>query len=75
MHLPQLVEHGTLVEDSVTGNLLRIEEQLIYIRTSSVVDAEGTDAAWQKIKDVRGLVKLLLAPSPRRSEGAFSTVV
>jgi len=70
----QLEELG-LVDDAITGNRLRIEEQLIYIGTDARKEAAGKGitgvqrADWSDAGDMQTLAQLLAAPSPARSQG------
>lgn len=58
------------VEDAITGNELRIEDQLIFVAPQNIGEQiKRSDEAWGKIKDVKELVELLLKPSIHRSRG------
>jgi hypothetical protein len=72
-YLEDIVVREAEVEDAITGNNLRIKDQTLHISTA-------TDAAdnvrpcppeW-RVDDVRDLVRLLLIPSPNRSNGSHS---
>ena len=57
-------------KDAITGNQLRIEDQLIYVATQNIGEQiKRSEAAWNTIKDVKELVELLLKPSPLRARG------
>ena len=67
-YLTGMMAAGALVEDAITGKLLRIRDQLIYVKI-------GNTAVSQRhahIRDVQSLVNLLLEPSPRRVQGAHT---
>ena len=58
------------VEDAITGNELRIEDQLICVAAQNIGETiKHADERWQKISDVHQLVELLLLPSMLRSRG------
>ena len=59
------------VEDAITGNILRIEDQLIFV---SAADVTGTNIGpkWASVRDVRDVVSLLLEPSQSRHKGTHT---
>ena len=58
------------VEDAITGNKLRIEDQMICVATQNLGETiKHSDPTWNSIKDVHELVDLLLAPSHKRTRG------
>jgi len=58
------------VEDAITGNKLRIEDQMICVATQNLGEAiKHADPTWNSMKDVHELVDLLLAPSHKRTRG------
>ena len=65
-----IIESENLVEDAITGNLLRIEDQLICVVTQPIGETiKHSDPAWVGLQNVHELVDLLLAPSHRRARG------
>jgi hypothetical protein len=66
-----IVAEQCFVEDAITGNVLRIEDQLIFVSAS---DVQGTNInmRWQTVKDVRDVVTLLLEPSNYRHKGTHN---
>lgn len=58
------------VEDAITGNELRIEDQLICVATQNIGETvKQSDGAWFSISNVLELVELLLKSSTSRSRG------
>ena len=67
-----MVEREAMVEDAITGNLLRIKDQTLHVSTATDgLDNYAVPAEW-RVNDVRDLVALFLTPSPNRSMGAHS---
>ena len=55
-----MVEREAMVEDAITGNMLRIKDQTLHVSTATDgVDNTSIPAEW-RVNDVRDLVKLLL---------------
>lgn len=75
-HCRNLLTSGEMVEDAITGNKLKIADQLLYLTMET--GAEGADgstiagvqrADFAEVKEIRALVKLLLADSVSRDRG------
>ena len=67
-----IVDREQLVEDAITGNMLRIKDQTLHVSTAAdVVDNLNIPPEW-RVDDVRDLVSLFLVPSPHRSNGMHS---
>ena len=67
-----MVEREAMVEDAITGNLLRIKDQTLHVSTATDgLDNSTVPAEW-RVNDVRDLVTLFLIPSPNRSMGSHS---
>ena len=65
-----IVTREALVEDAITGNMLRIKDQTLHISTATdVADNNRQIPAEWNVNDVRDLVGLLLQASPSRSMG------
>ena len=66
-----IVSEQCHVEDAITGNVLRIEDQLIFV---SAADVSGTNIGpkWASVRDVRDVVTLLLEPSTQRHKGTHA---
>ena len=65
-----IVESENQVEDAITGNQLRIEDQLICVSTQNLGETiKHSDPTWNTIKDVHELCDLLLTPSHKRTRG------
>ena len=61
-----------LVEDAITGNMLRMKDQTLHVSTATdVVDNTSVPPEW-RVDDVRDLVALMLTPSPHRPNGMHS---
>ena len=61
-----------MVEDAITGNMLRIKDQTLHVSTATdVVDNTSVPPEW-RVDDVRDLVALMLTPSPHRPNGMHS---
>ena len=66
---------AALRRDAITGNTLRVAEQLIYIGTDAGSGAAGKGISgvqregWKDARTVTALADLLAAPSPARSQG------
>lgn len=59
-----IVQVEDKVEDAITGNELRIEDQLICVKTQNIGETvKRSDEAWNNITDVKELVELLLKVS------------
>ena len=71
-YLEDIVEREAMVEDAITGNMLRIKDQTLHVSTATdVVDNLSIPTEW-RVNDVRDLVTLLLVPSPNRVMGTHS---
>ena len=67
-----IVEREALVEDAITGNLLRIKDQTLHVSTAADIgDNTWIPPEW-RVDDVRDLVTLLLQSSPARANGSHS---
>jgi hypothetical protein len=75
-HCRNLLTSGEMVEDAITGNKFKIADQLLYLTMET--GAEGADgstiagvqrADFAEVKEIRALVKLLLADSVSRDRG------
>ena len=67
-----IVEKEAMVEDAITGNMLRIKDQTLHVSTATdVQDNVSIPPEWN-VSDVRDLVTLLLVPSPMRPYGCHS---
>lgn len=66
----KLLETEDKVEDAITGNLLRIEDQLIYM-ASHLVNGGRNPGEYSAVKDVPDLVKLFNKRSLERGRGTF----
>ena len=64
----ELRDENEFVEDAITGQKLRIEDQFVLMQ---VVEASGEKAPdrWKKMASVRDMVKLMVEPSPDRVYG------
>ena len=74
-YLDVLVEKLGEVEDAITGNRLKVEDQLIYITADAREEAAGRGITgvqrngWSDATDMQSLAKLLAAPSSNRDQG------
>ena len=67
-----IVEREAMVEDAITGNMLRIKDQTLHVSTATdVQDNHNVPPEW-RVDDVRDLVTLMLVPSPQRPNGQHS---
>jgi hypothetical protein len=67
-----IVEREALVEDAITGNLLRIKDQTLHVSTATDVQDNASVPPEWRVDDVRDLVHLMLQPSPSRNNGMHS---
>ena len=68
-----IVEREQLVEDAITGNMLRIKDQTLHVSTATdVVDNVRDIPPEWRVDDVRDMVVLMLVPSPHRPNGMHS---
>ena len=65
-----IIVREALVEDAITGNMLRIKDQTLHISTATEAqdNVRSIPAEWN-VNDVRDLVGLLLVSSPNRAMG------
>ena len=65
-----IIVREALVEDAITGNMLRIKDQTLHISTATEAqdNVRSIPAEWN-VNDVRDLVGLLLVASPGRAMG------
>ena len=74
-YLDLLVKELGEVEDAITGNRLKVEEQLIYITADARAGAAGRGITgvqrkgWRDATDMQSLATLLAAPSLNRHQG------
>ena len=70
-----IVEREQLVEDAITGNMLRIKDQTLHVSTATDVVGNVRDIPpeW-RVDDVRDMVVLMLVPSPSRRHAHGSAV-
>ena len=65
--------HEDKVEDAITGNLLLIKDQLIFLELAQIPNGLAPPQyAPSQMKDVPGLVKEQMEASPKRSEGTHT---
>ena len=61
MHSPRAWLRPVQVEDAITGNELRIEDQLICVAAQNIGDTiKHSDERWNSISNVHQLVELLV---------------
>ena len=63
-----LIETEDKVEDAITGNWLKIEDQLIFMEAMNVPNG-CNPPQYMTVPDVPALVKLLVEQSPKRQHG------
>lgn len=74
-YLDLLVKELGEVEDAITGNRLKVEDQLIYITADAHEEAAGRGITgvqrngWSDATDMQSLATLLAAPSSNRHQG------
>jgi predicted NACHT family NTPase len=74
-YLVLLVKELGEVEDAITGNRLKVEDQLIYITADAREEAAGRGITgvqrngWSDATDMQSLATLLAAPSSNRHQG------
>ena len=81
-YLRFVMDERQYVEDAITGNTLKIHEQLLDITTEAGNSTDGSITGgagvqdrdeWSKAKNVKDLSPLLLAPSLARKHGTHET--
>ena len=60
-------------QDAITGNHLKVEEQLIFIGTKEAGTQGVRRAGWNDAGDMKALADLLAASSPARSQGTHDS--
>ena len=75
-YLSNLIEKLSFVEDAITGNRLRIDDQLVYIginaddgKTEGGVKRSGK---WADISNIADLAELMTSPSSSRTHGTHA---